>query len=88
MYHGIFKKKKGIIIKFAPINKNGEIEIEEFKKLISKKTKDYSYYYAIECNWRDLPLKDIIELAKKKKIPVLVDGNSGCATFKIRYART
>ena len=30
------RKKKGAVIKFAPVNENGEVEIDEIKKLISK----------------------------------------------------
>ena len=33
------RQKKGAIIKFAPVNKNGEVEIDEIKKLINSKTK-------------------------------------------------
>ena len=32
------------------------------------------------------PLKEIIDLASSKKIPVLVDGTQG-ASLKIRYAK-
>ena len=28
----LFKKKKGAVIKFASVNENGEIDIDEFKK--------------------------------------------------------
>ena len=33
-----FRKKKGAVIKFASVNENGEIDIDEFKKQITKKT--------------------------------------------------
>ena len=33
------RKKKGALIKFAPVNNNGEVEIDEIKKLITDKTK-------------------------------------------------
>ena len=33
------RKKKGAVIKFASINDNGEIDINEFKKNITEKTK-------------------------------------------------
>ncbi len=77
------RKKKGVIIKFAPINKNGEIEIEEFKKLISKKTKIIAITHLSNVTGAITPLKDIIELAKEKKIPVLVDGTQGAPHLKL-----
>ena len=35
----LFKKKKGAIIKFANVNENGEVEIDEFKKKLHPKLK-------------------------------------------------
>ena len=35
----LFKKKKGRKIKFASVNENGEIDINEFKKILLKKQK-------------------------------------------------
>ena len=35
----LFKKKKGAVIKFASVNDNGEIDINDFKKLITEKQK-------------------------------------------------
>ena len=34
-----FRKKKGAIIKFAECNENGEVNVDEIKKLITNKTK-------------------------------------------------
>ena len=33
----LFKKKKGAVIKFASVNDDGEINVDEFKKQINKK---------------------------------------------------
>ena len=35
----LFKKKKGAVIKFASVNDNGEIDVDEFKKISLKKLK-------------------------------------------------
>ena len=35
------RKKKGAVVKFASVNDNGEVDINEFKKLITDKTKYY-----------------------------------------------
>ena len=35
-----------------------------------------------------MPVKKIVDLAKSKKIPVLIDGCQGAPHLKIRYART
>ena len=35
----LFEKKKGAVIKFAEVNDIGEIDVDEFKKHITEKTK-------------------------------------------------
>jgi len=71
------RKKKGAIIKFAPINSNGEVEIDEIKRLITNKTKIIAITHISNVTGTIMPLKKIIELAKSKKIPVLIDGTQG-----------
>ena len=77
------RKKKGAIIKFAPVNDNGEIEIDEIKKLITSKTKIIAITHISNVTGAIMPLKRIIDLAKEKKIPVLVDGTQGAPHLKI-----
>ena len=35
----LLKKKKGAVVKFAAVNDNGEIDVNEFKKILLKKLK-------------------------------------------------
>ncbi len=71
------REKKGAIIKFAAVNSKGDIEIDEIKKLISKKTKIIAITHISNVTGAILPLKKIIDLANEKKIPVLIDGTQG-----------
>ncbi len=68
------RKKRGAIIKFASIDKNGEINVDEFKKHINEKTKIIAFTHISNVTGTILPVKKIIDLAKSKKIPVLIDG--------------
>tara|TARA_B110000444_G_scaffold31411_1_gene26618 strand:+ start:355 stop:1572 length:1218 start_codon:yes stop_codon:yes gene_type:complete len=77
------RKKKGAIIKFAPVNHNGEVEIDEIKKLISNKTKIIAITHISNVTGAIIPLKKVVDLAKEKKIPVLVDGTQGAPHLKI-----
>ena len=76
-------KKKGAIIKFAPINKDCEVEIDEIKKLISDKTKMIAVTNISNVTGAVMPIKKIVDLAKEKKIPVLVDGTQGAPHLKL-----
>ena len=77
------RQKKGAKIKFAPVNKRGEVEIDEIKKLINSKTKIITVTHISNVTGAILPIKKIVDLAKEKKIPVLVDGTQGAPHLKI-----
>ena len=77
------QKKKGALIKFAPVNNNGEVEIDEIKKLITDKTKIIAITHISNVTGVVLPIKKIVDLAKEKNIPVLVDGTQGAPHMKI-----
>ncbi len=71
------RKKNGATIKFASINENGEINVDEFKKKITEKTKIIAFTHISNVTGTIMPVKKIIDLAKSKNIPVLIDGTQG-----------
>ena len=77
------RKNKGAVIKFAPVNKNGEVEIDEIKKLISNKTKIIAITHISNVTGAVMPIKKIVDIAKEKNIPVLVDGTQGAPHMQI-----
>jgi cysteine desulfurase/selenocysteine lyase len=56
------------------VSDSGEIIFEEFEKLISKKTKFVSIVHISNSLGTINPVKEMIKVAHKHKIPVLVDG--------------
>jgi len=77
------RQKKGAVIKFAKCNDRGEVEIDEIKKLITNKTKIIGITHLSNVTGAILPVKKIVDLAKTKKIPVLVDGCQGAPHLKL-----
>ncbi len=77
------RESKGAIIKFAPINDDGDIIIEKFKKLITSKTKIIAITHVSNVTGTIVPIKEIVEIARKKNIPVLIDGCQSAAHIKI-----
>ena len=77
------RKEKEAVIKFAPVNENGEVEIDEIKKLISSKTKIIAITHISNVTGAIMPIKKIAELAKEKNIPVLIDGTQGAPHLHI-----
>ena len=71
------RSEKGAVIKFAPVNEDGDVEIDEIKKLISNKTKIIAITHISNVTGAVLPIKKIVDLANEKNIPVLIDGTQG-----------
>ncbi len=67
------KEITGVEIKVIPINKKGEISLEELEKLISSKTKLISLAYVSNVLGTINPVAEVIQLAHKYNIPVLID---------------
>ena len=77
------RKIKGAVIKFAPINEDGDIEIDKFEKLITPKTKIVGITHLSNVTGTIVPVKEIVEIAHKKNIPVLIDGCQSAPHIKI-----
>ena len=69
----------GIRLKVAPINDQGELILEEFKKLLTEKVKFVSIVHVSNALGTLNPVKNIIRWAHEKNIPVLVDGAQAVA---------
>jgi len=81
-WHFLRENKKAII-KFAPINDDGDIIIEELQKLITSKTKIIAVTHLSNVTGTIVPIKEIVEIARKKNIPVLVDGCQSAPHIKV-----
>ena len=71
------RQEKGAKIKFAEVNLNGEVEIDEIKKNISNKTKIIAITHISNVTGAITPIKKIVDIAQEKNIPVLIDGTQG-----------
>ena len=72
-WHFLREKNKAVI-KFAPIDENGDIIINKLKELITTRTKIIAVTHLSNVTGTIVPIKEIVEIAHKKNIPVLVDG--------------
>ncbi len=77
------RKSKGIKIEFADINEEGEITLESIEKKITPKTKIIGVTHLSNVTGAILPIKEIVQLAHSKNIPVLVDGCQGAPHLKL-----
>jgi cysteine desulfurase/selenocysteine lyase len=79
----LMSDRKKINLKVIPINDNGELDYEEFEKQVNEKTKLVSVVHISNALGSINPVKQIIEFAHSKKIPVLIDGAQAIPHLKI-----
>jgi len=84
-WHFLRETKKAII-KFAPINEDGDIIVDKFKELITSKTKIVAVTHLSNVTGTIVPIKEIVEIAHKKNVPVLVDGCQSAPHIKVDVA--
>ena len=70
----ILCEEKGAVLKIIPINDEGELLMDEYKKLLSPKTKLVSVVHASNALGTINPVKQIIDAAHKSGAVVLIDG--------------
>ena len=77
------RQTKDINIEFAEINDDGEITLDAIEKKITSKTKIIAITHLSNVTGAILPIKEIVDLAHSKNIPVLVDGCQGAPHLKL-----
>ena len=69
------RERRGAVIKWAPIDDEGNFLIEEFAKLISPATKMVAITMMSNALGTEVPVAEVIKLAHARGIPVLVDAS-------------
>ena len=75
--------RKGIALKVAPIDDEGNLDMEAFKKLFSERTKLVSIAHVSNVLGTVSPIDEIIQFAHSQGVPVLVDGAQSAPHFAI-----
>jgi len=70
----ILCEEKGAHLRVAPIDDSGELRLDEFEKLIGPRTKIVAVTHVSNALGTVVPLREMIEMAHKRGVPVLVDG--------------
>ncbi|HVV79273.1 MAG TPA: cysteine desulfurase [Pseudolabrys sp.] len=68
------RERYGAVIKWAPIDEEGNFLIDEFEKLLGPRTKVVAITQMSNMLGTEVPVKQVIKLAHDRNIPVLVDG--------------
>jgi cysteine desulfurase / selenocysteine lyase len=76
-------EQTGAVLRVAPITDSGELILEDYKNLLTEKTKLVAMVHVSNSLGTINPVEEIIKLAHAKKIPVLLDGAQAIAHIDI-----
>lgn len=77
------RERQGAVIKWAPVDDEGNFLIEEFEKLISPRTKLVAITHMSNVLGTVVPVKEVVRLAHARGIPVLVDGSQAAVHLDV-----
>jgi cysteine desulfurase / selenocysteine lyase len=71
------RERQGAVIKWAPVDDDGNFLIDEFEKLLGPRTRMVAITHMSNMLGTIVPVKDVVRRAHARGIPVLVDGAQG-----------
>jgi len=69
------RERNGAVLKWAPVDEDGNFLLEEFEKLLTPRTKIVAITQMSNALGTIVPVAEVIRLAHARGIPVLVDGS-------------
>ena len=73
----------GARLRVIPINHDGEVVLDEYRRLLGEKTKLVSVTHVSNALGTIVPVKDIVRLAHERNVPVLLDGAQAVPHLKV-----
>ena len=77
------RERKGAVIRWAPVDDEGNFLIDEFEKLLNARTKLVAITQMSNVLGSVVPVKEVVRLAHARGIPVLVDGSQGAVHMDV-----
>ena len=77
------RERQGAVIKWAPVDDEGNFLIDEFEKLLTPRTKMVAITQMSNMLGTAVPVKEVVRLAHARGIPVLVDGAQGAVHLDV-----
>jgi len=68
------RERHGAVIKWAPVDDDGNFLLDEFEKLLTDRTRMVAISHMSNMLGTVVPVKEVVRLAHARGIPVLVDG--------------
>src|SRR5271166_2485211 len=80
------RERHGAVIKWAPVDDEGNFLLDEFEKLLTERTKMVAITHMSNVLGTTVPVKEVVRIAHARGIPVLVDGAQGAVHLDVDVA--
>ena len=77
------RERQGAVIKWAPVDDEGNFLIDEFEKLLGPRTRMVAITQMSNALGTAVPVKEVVKRAHEHGIPVLVDGAQGAVHLDV-----
>ncbi|HSR75206.1 MAG TPA: cysteine desulfurase [Xanthobacteraceae bacterium] len=77
------RERHGAVIKWAPVDDEGNFLLDQFEKLLGPRTKMVAITHMSNMLGTVVPIKEVVRLAHARGIPVLVDGAQGAVHLDV-----
>jgi cysteine desulfurase/selenocysteine lyase len=77
------RERQGAVIRWAPIDDDGNFLIDEFEKLLTDRTKLIAITHMSNALGTIVPVKEVVQLAQVRGIPVLLDGSQAAVHLDV-----
>jgi cysteine desulfurase/selenocysteine lyase len=77
------RERQGAVIKWAPVDDDGNFLIDEFEKLLGPRTRMVAITHMSNALGTVVPVKEVVRIAHARGIPVLVDGAQGAVHLDV-----
>jgi cysteine desulfurase/selenocysteine lyase len=77
------RERHGAVIKWAPVDDEGNFLVDEFEKLLTDRTKLVAITQMSNALGTIVPVKDVVKLAHARGIPVLIDGSQAAVHLNV-----
>ena len=77
------RERHGAVIRWAPVDEDGNFLIDEFEKLLTPRTKLVAMTHMSNALGTIVPIKEVVRIAHERGIPVLVDGSQAAVHLDV-----
>ena len=77
------RERKGAVIKWSPVDEDGNFDLEAYEKLLTPRTKIVSITHMSNALGTITPIKEIVRLARERGIVTVVDGSQAAVHLDV-----